>query len=153
MGRYTITRHIAAQPKQVFRAFTAPDMVADWLDASEVRGATGSLDTTGTRYTLVIRGPWKFRTQVFRSEPPLLHETVGRAPLGGWYRFVATLTPREGATDLDLLTAYTVPLGAVGRWIDRRWIDREPRTQANREVDRLVELVTGRSLELAEPGQ
>jgi hypothetical protein len=55
---------------------------------------------------------------------------------------VATLAARDGSTDLDLLTEYTIPLGRIGRWIDRRWIDREPRTIANREVDRLVALVS-----------
>jgi hypothetical protein len=59
---------------------------------------------------------------------------------------VATLTPREGGTELDLLTEYTVPLGPLGRWMDRRWIDREPRTIANREVDRLVTLVSDPSV-------
>jgi hypothetical protein len=55
---------------------------------------------------------------------------------------VATLATEGERTDLDLLTEYTMPLGALGRWIDRRWIDREPRTLANREVDRLVTLVS-----------
>ena len=55
---------------------------------------------------------------------------------------VASLTERDGETELDLLTEYTLPLGAIGRWIDRRWIDHEPRAIANREVDRLVTLVS-----------
>jgi hypothetical protein len=55
---------------------------------------------------------------------------------------VATLSPHDDATDLDLLTEYALPLGPIGRWVDRRWIDREPRTTANREVDRLVALVS-----------
>jgi hypothetical protein len=55
---------------------------------------------------------------------------------------VATLAPAGAGTDLDLLTEYALPLGAFGRWIDRRWIDREPRAIANREIDRLVTLVS-----------
>jgi hypothetical protein len=81
-------------------------------------------------------------TTVVRSEPPNLHETFLRGPLGTTVRMVATLVEDGGRTRLDLLTEYTMPLGALGRWIDRRWIDREPRTTANREVDRLVELVS-----------
>lgn len=142
MGRYRITRHIPATPEQVFRAFTDPALVADWMDATAVTDPTGPLDAAGSRYTLVIWGPWKFRTVVARSEPPWLHETVGTAPLGGWVRMVATLSARDAGTDLDLLTEYTIPLGPVGRWIDRRWVDREPRAMANREVDRLVALVS-----------
>lgn len=142
MGSYRIRRHISAAPDQVFRAFTDPGLVADWMDASGVVDRTGPLDVAGSRYTLVIRGPWRFRTEVVRSEPPSLHETAGRAPMGGAYRMLATLAARDGGTDLDLLTEYTIPLGPIGRWIDRRWVDREPRAQANREVDRLVVLVT-----------
>lgn len=146
MGQYRITRRIRATPDQVFRAFTDPGIVADWLDATAVKDPTGPLDVPGTRYSLVIRGPWRFRTVVTRSEPPRLHQTVGQAPLGGSFRMTATLTEHDEGTDLDLLTEYTVPLGPIGRWIDRRWIDREPRPTANREVDRLVELVSSQAL-------
>jgi len=142
MGSYHLTRRIEASPDRVFRAFTDPDLVADWMDGTGVIAQTGPLDTPGTRFTLVIRGPWRFRTRVVRSEPPLLHETTGEGPLGASYRMVATLIARDGMTELDLLTEYTVPFGPIGRWMDRRWIDREPRPTANREVDRLVELVS-----------
>lgn len=142
MGRYRITRHIQARPERVFIALTDPALVVDWMDGTGLIDATGPLDTPGTRYTLVIWGPWRFRTQVTRVVAPHLHEIEGRGPLGTWYRLVATLTPVRGGTDFELLTEYTMPLGAVGRWIDRRWIDREPRAIANREVDRLVTLVS-----------
>lgn len=145
MGRYRITRRIEATPEKVFRAFTNPVLVADWMDASGVRDATGPLDMPGTRFTLVIRGPHRFETEVVRAEPAKLHETAGRSPFGS-YRMVATLSARDGGTDLDLLTEYTLPLGPIGRWVDRRWIDCEPHTIANREVDRLVALVTDPTL-------
>jgi len=141
VGRYRITRSIDADPDAVFRAFIDPATVSDWMSASAVTDATGPLAAAGTNYTLVIRGPWRFRTTVVRSEPPLLHETVGRGPLGASYRMIATLRPHGGATELDLLTEYTAPLGMIGRWLDRRFLERGPRTTANREVDRLVELV------------
>lgn len=141
MGRYRIIRRIDAAPEQVFRVFTDPALVADWMDASGVQDATGPLDVPGTRYTLVIRGPHRFRTEVVRAEPAQVHESAGRGPFGS-YRMVATLSPRDGATDLDLLTEYSLPFGAIGRWIDRRWVDREPHSIANREVDRLVVLAT-----------
>jgi len=142
MGRYRITRQIRATPERVFRAFTDPALVVDWMDGTGVIEATGPLDRPGTRYTFVVWGPWRFRTVVVRVEASGLHEISGIGPLGSGYRMVATLTPRDGGTDLDLLTEYTMPLGALGRWMDRRWVDREPRTIANREVDRLVTLVT-----------
>jgi hypothetical protein len=142
MGRYRITRHVRAAREQVFRAFTDPAMVVDWMDATGLVQATGPLDEAGSRYTLVIWGPWRFRTQVVRASSPEVHEIAGTGPLGSTYRMVATLTASADGTDLDLLTEYTMPLGALGRWIDRRWIDREPRAMANREVDRLVALIS-----------
>jgi polyketide cyclase/dehydrase/lipid transport protein len=141
MGSYRITRRIGASPEQVFRAFTDPVLVTDWMDASAVEDAAGPLDVAGTTFTLVIKGPHRFRSEVLRAVPAQIHETAGRGRFGS-YRMVATLSAAGGGTDLDLLTEYALPLGAIGRWIDRRWIDREPRTTANREVDRLVSLVT-----------
>lgn len=141
MGRYVLTREIAATPDQVFRAFTEPKLVADWMDAAAVVDDTGPLDVAGNTYALVIRGPWRFRTTVVRVERPWVHEAFGQGPLGTTFRMVATLSTSTAGTSLQLFTDYTMPLGILGRWIDRRWIDREPRSVANRELDRLVELV------------
>ena len=146
MGRYRITRHIPVPRERVFRAFTEPLLLSDWMDAAGVVDVTGPLDRAGSRYTLVIEGPWLFHTQVVRVEAPQVHEVAGRGRLGAAYRMVATLEATDDGTDLALLTEYTVPFGPLGRWIDRRWIDREPRTTANREVDRLVALVSDPSL-------
>jgi len=142
VGRYILRRRIPAPPARVFQAFTDPILAADWLDGTGIIDADGPLDATGTTYTLVIRGPWRFRMRVERCEPDRLHETTGRAPLGAAVHMVATLTPVDDGTDLELLTEYVVPLGPIGRWIDRRWIESGDRSTANRELDRLVELVT-----------
>ena len=143
MGRHRYTRRIGASPDEVFRGFTDPDLVADWMEASKVADPSGPLGVAGTRYTLVIRGPWRFSTRVVRSEPGRLYETVGTGPLGASYRMVATLSALDGGgTDLELTFEWTVPLGPIGRWIDRRWVEPGPHTAGNREVDRLVELVS-----------
>lgn len=147
MGRYRISRRIDVPSEQAFRAFTDPRILADWMDASAVNDLSGPLDEPGTRYTLVIEGPWRFRSDVIRVEAPRFHETAGRGWLGAAYRMVATFESIDQGTDLSLLMEYTVPLGPIGRWIDRRWIDREPRTAANREFDRLVALVSDPTLQ------
>jgi hypothetical protein len=142
MGSYRLSRRINATPERVFRAFTEPTLLEDWMDGTAVMDLSGPLDQPSSQYTFVVEGPWRFRSKVVTVDAPRTHEVVGRGRLGAAYRMVATLTPGEGWTDLELLTEYTVPFGALGRWIDRRWIDREPRTIANRELDRLVTLVS-----------
>src|SRR5262245_843896 len=141
MGRYVLTRDIAAPLDEVFQAFTNPVLKADWMDASAIRDVTGPLDVVGSQYTLVIYGPHRFRATVVRSERPSIHEVVMRG-LFGSARMVARLSERGGGTHLELLTEYSLPFGAIGSWLDRRFIDREPRTIANREMDRLVALVS-----------
>ena len=140
MGRYTLSRDIAATTTEVFKAFTDPRLNVDWLHATALRDATGPLDEVGTEYTLVIAGPHKLRARVVRSDPGKVHEVVMRGPFGSAH-MTARLNERIGGTHLELDTEYGLPFGALGRWLDRRFIDREPRTQANREVDRLVALV------------
>jgi len=140
MGRYTLTRDIAAPSGEVFKAFTDPRLNVDWLHAAAIHDATGPLDVVGTEYTLVIYGPHTFRARVVRSEPGKAHEVVMRGRFGS-ARMLALLEERFGGTHLELLTEYSLPFGALGRWLDRRFVDREPRTTANREIDRLVQLV------------
>lgn len=142
MGRYVLSRDIAAPASRVFRAFTDPDLAKDWMNAAEIRDVSGPLDRAGSTYTLVIYGPWRFRSTVVRAESPNLHETVHAGRLGASARQVATLTERGGITHLELLTEYTAPMGALGRWMDHRWLEGSDRSTANREFDRLVELVT-----------
>lgn len=143
MGRYVLRRRIEAPPERVFEAWTDPVVTADWMDADGIVDQTGPLAEAGTTFTLVIRGPWRFRMRVVRSERPRAHEMAGPAPLGASVAMTMTLTPRDGGTDLELVTAYVVPLGPLGRWMDRRWIDREPRAVANRELDRFVAIAHG----------
>jgi uncharacterized protein YndB with AHSA1/START domain len=142
MGRYTLVRDIEASPERVFAAFVEPALVVDWMDAREIRDATGPLDVAGSRFTLVIRGPWKFRAEVLDVQRSIRHESAGRGPLGSSYHNTAVLTPRDDGTHLELTTLYDWPLGPIGRLIDRHWMERRPRTIANRELDRLVALVS-----------
>lgn len=141
MGRYRLTRHIEAPPERVYDALVEPATMKDWMDLQEVADLTGRLDVPGTRYTQVVRGPWRFRTEIVQAERPTLHEQAGRGPWGASFRMIATLSPSDGGTELELETNYGLPLGPIGRLIDRLWLERQRRTIANRELDRLVALV------------
>jgi uncharacterized protein YndB with AHSA1/START domain len=142
MGSYRLSRDIDAPPDRVFAAFTDPELMADWMDLSHVNALSGPFGEPGSTFTMVVAGPHRFRSQVLASRPPTYHEWSGRGLFGAAYHMTATLTGDDDGTHLDLMTDYTMPLGPLGRWIDRRWIDRPERSIANREVDRLVVLVS-----------
>lgn len=143
MGRTRRTRHIEAPPHAVFRAFTDAAIVADWMEADGVVDQRGSLDIEGSTYTLVISGPWRFRMRVTHAEPPRAYGLEGRGPLGTSYRMTADLTDHGPTTELVVETEWTLPFGPVGRWIDRRWVEPGTRGEDDRELDRLVDIVTG----------
>jgi hypothetical protein len=143
VGRYVLRRQIAAPPERVFQAFVDPALAVDWMDLAAIRNATGPLDTPGTRFKMDVRGRWGFQNEILRSEPPTLHEQQGRGPLGAWFRHTANLTASAGGTDLELETEYALPLGPIGRLLDRLFLEGGSRTVANRELDRLVAIVSG----------
>lgn len=143
MGRTRRTRHIDATAAAVFRAFTDPALMADWMEADAVIDQRGPLDAAGSAYTLVITGPWRFQTRVTRADAPLAYGLEGRGPLGTRYRMSATLVDHGPTTELVVEMEWTLPLGSIGRWMDRRWVQAGTRGEEDRELDRLVAIVTG----------
>ena len=139
MGRYRKTRRIEASPEQVFRAFTDPAIVADWMEADGIVDQRGSLDSVGSTYTLVIAGPWRFRMRVLHAVPSTDYALEGEGPLGTTSRIAATMTSHGEVTELVVDTEWTLPLGPIGRWIDRRWVEPGTRGEEDRELDRLVD--------------
>lgn len=145
MGHHVRTRTFEAAPDTVFRAYTDPAWMADWMDLQAVRDATGPLDVPGTSYTLVVSGRWQFRTRVLAADPPRTIAYEGRGPLGAWVRISAQLTPASGGTTLVQTTAYGLPLGPIGRVIDWLLVGKGATATADRELDRLAELIGGRT--------
>lgn len=143
MGRSRKTRRIKASPDAVFRAFTDPAIVADWMEADAIVDQVGSLGTAGCTYTLVIVGPWRFRMRVTRSVPPGAYGLEGHGPLGTSYRMGATVEAQGDTTELVVDTEWTLPFGPIGRWMDRRWVEPGTQGEDDRELDRLVAIVTG----------
>lgn len=143
MGRTRRTRHIDAPAAAVFRAFTDPALVADWMEADGIVDQRGPLDAAGSTYTLVITGPWRFRMRVTRADAPRAYGLEGHGPLGTRYRMSATLVDHGPTTELVVEMEWTLPLGPIGRWMDRRWVEPGTRGEEDRELDRLVAIVTG----------
>jgi pimeloyl-ACP methyl ester carboxylesterase/uncharacterized protein YndB with AHSA1/START domain len=144
MGHKRRTREIDAPAAVIFRAFTDPAIVADWMEADDVVDQRGPLDRAGSTYTLVISGPWRFRMRVTHADPPRTYGLEGKGPLGTGFRMSATLQQHGPATELVVEMAWTLPLGPIGRWLDRHWVEPGTRGEEDRELDRLVAIVTGR---------
>lgn len=144
MGQKRRTRQIDAPAAAVLRAFTDPVLVADWMEADGIVDQRGPLDAAGSTYTLVIAGPWRFRMRVTHADPPRTYGLEGRGPLGAGYRMSATLLDHGPTTELAVEMEWTLPLGPIGRWMDRRWVEPGTRGEDDRELDRLVAIVTGR---------
>ena len=53
MGRTRRTRHIDAPAAAVFRAFTDPALVADWMEADGIVDQRGPLDAAGSGTAVV----------------------------------------------------------------------------------------------------
>jgi hypothetical protein len=143
MGRTRRTRWIDAPPDAVFRAFTDPELLADWMEADGVVDLEGSLDRAESTYTLVIKGPWRFRVRVIESTAPHAYVYGGRGPLGTGFRISASLAESTPGTDLAVETEWSLPFGPLGRWLDRRWVEPGTQGEDDRELDRLVDIVTG----------
>jgi hypothetical protein len=142
MGHYVQTAQVPASPERVFRAYTDPLMLADWMDMRAIRDQTGPLDRVGSECTLVVRGPWWFRSSVRQCDPPRSITFGGAGRLGASFQVTAMLTPRDAGTWLEQRTDYTLPFGALGRWLDQRFVEGRPRTVADREFARLLALVS-----------
>lgn len=102
MRYLTIDQHVAAPIERVYAACVDPVLMPKWMELQEVIDLTGPLDRAGTRFTQVYRGPWRFRTDVVRADPPVLHEMVGRAPLGTTYRWLARFASEGRGTRITL---------------------------------------------------
>jgi len=54
VGRYLLSRDIEAPPADVFKAFTEPAIVADWMDGSGIRDSRSVMDPLYAR-----RAAWR----------------------------------------------------------------------------------------------
>ena len=143
MGHHVRTRTFNAAPATVFRAYTDPAWMVDWMDLQAVRDISGPLDVAGTTYAFVVSGWWRFRIRVLAADPPRAIAYEGRGPLGASVRIAATLAPGDRGTELVQTTDYRLPFGPMGRAIDRMFVGGTAAATADRELDRLAELVAG----------
>ena len=105
MRGLTIGQYVAAPIERVYATYVDPALMPRWMELQAVSDLSGPLDRAGTRFTQVVFGWWwRFRTEVLRAEPPILHEMAGRAPLWTSYRWLTRYAPEGEGTRITLET-------------------------------------------------
>lgn len=112
---FTLVQHLSRPIGVVWDRYVDPDVMKDWMELWAVSVLSGSIDRAGSRLVLVFFGPWRFKSEVVRSEPPTLHEMAGRGPLGLSYRWTTRLSEREDGTQMQLDVEFGLPSGILGR--------------------------------------
>jgi uncharacterized protein YndB with AHSA1/START domain len=150
MGYHRSTVYIEAPPEEVWKVLTNAERRPEWEDAIvEVRDVTGPMDRVGTRWVEVRseRGKtFPATMEVTRVEAPRLIEWTGPLPAGARLLFRVTLEPRNGGTQKRVDAESKLPLGPVGKLLDRlvvqrmwtRWAE-EHGTRSDEKLKTLVE--------------
>src|SRR5215218_9835881 len=119
MGDRHISMIINAPPERVFKLYTDPGQVGEWLSGVREVRATGPPDQPGSRAVFAYRWPFTMTAEVLGAEPPHLRiqrlkELLGLVTCTTTARF----RPVEGATELGLEMDYRVAGGPIGRLFD-----------------------------------
>jgi uncharacterized protein YndB with AHSA1/START domain len=117
---FHIVQEISRPVAEVWARYTDPQTMRVWMELRAVKDLDGPLDRAGTHFVQVFFGPWRFHSQVLRSEPPTFHEMIGKGPLGTSYRWTTRFSERDGATEMTT----GLEVGTAGRitgWMSRFW--------------------------------
>jgi uncharacterized protein YndB with AHSA1/START domain len=150
LGAVRFTSEVAAPVADVFAAHVEAESIPEWFPGVRaIEDVSGPLDRVGTTYRLRFGPLIESRCEVIASDPPRMHArtwdarpfgTAGKATL----RF---FEERAGRTRIDFQATYMLPLGPLGKLVERlpavrRRADRDMR----REIDAFEEFVERRSL-------
>ena len=122
MPHVRVTAFVEAPPETVWAAHIDGPGIAEWFPgARDVEAISGPLDSPGTTYSLRFNPLVRSRVEVIEVEAPVMHTRRWDAGLLGT-RGTATLLlrPEEGGTHVDLDVSYGLPMGPLGRWLERR---------------------------------
>jgi len=112
---------VRAPIERVYAAYVDPALMPTWMGVQKIVGISGPLDRAGTTFVEVVFGSWwRFRAEVLRADPPILHEMAGRAALGGFsYRWTARFAEKDDGTEITFDAEVRFPAGLIGRWVRR----------------------------------
>jgi hypothetical protein len=130
-----VTEFAAAPPERVWAAHVDAARIPDWFPGvRRVETISGPIDTPGATYALRFNRLVLSRVEVMEVQVPLMHTRRWDArPFATHGTATLLLRPGPGGTHLDLDVTYGLPLGALGRFLERRTFVRR---RAARDVRR-----------------
>ena len=116
--RASVKRFVRAPIERVYAAYVDPAVLPKWMGIQAITNMSGPLDRPGSRFTEVVFGPYRPRSEVLAAEPPTLHDMTGRTFLGLGYRWTTHFAEKDEGTEITLDAEAILP-GLVGRLVRR----------------------------------
>jgi hypothetical protein len=116
-----VTQFVHVPPERVWAAQTDGVRIAEWFPgADSVKDVSGPLDEVGTTYTLLFNPLVRSRVTITEVKAPVMHtRTWDARPFGTHGRATVLLRAEDAGTWIDLDVDYELPLGRLGRWLER----------------------------------
>jgi uncharacterized protein YndB with AHSA1/START domain len=117
-----VTEFVEAPVERVWAAHVDGARIPEWFPGvRSVEAIHGPLDRPGTSYVVRFNPLLRRRVEVTEVEAPVMHTRRWDArPLGKHGTATVLLRPEEGGTHVDLDVSYGLPLGPIGRLLERR---------------------------------